>query len=84
VKMLDEREGLCRPRICIARSLASRPGSAFWCWWPDRFNILFAIVVLWGMFWWTGADEAKPIVGEVAANSVAAPRGLRRRRRSKR
>ena len=29
------------------------------------------------MFWWTGADEAKPIVGEIAANSVAAHAGLR-------
>jgi regulator of sigma E protease len=41
------------------------------------FNILFAILVLWGMFWWTGTDEAKPIVGEVAAASVAARAGLR-------
>src|SRR6267142_1045826 len=48
----------CRPRICIARSPASRPGSA-------------------SLFWWTGADEAKPIVGEVAASSVAAHAGLR-------
>jgi regulator of sigma E protease len=41
------------------------------------FNILFAIVVLWGMFWWEGASETKPIVGDVVLGSVAAKAGLR-------
>jgi regulator of sigma E protease len=30
------------------------------------------------MFWWTGTDEAKPIVGEVAPSSVASAAGLRK------
>jgi regulator of sigma E protease len=78
VKMLDEREGPV-PAADLHRSFTRKPP------WQrilvlvagPAFNILFAIVVLWGMFWWTGADEAKPIVGEVAANSVAAHAGLR-------
>ena len=78
VKMLDEREGPV-PLEDLPRSFTRKPP------WQrilvlvagPAFNILFAIVVLWGMFWWTGTDEAKPIVGEVAAASVAASAGLR-------
>src|SRR5882757_6733526 len=65
VKMLDEREGPV-PAADLHRSFTRKPP------WQrilvlvagPAFNILFAIVVLWGMFWWTGADEAKPIVGQ--------------------
>jgi regulator of sigma E protease len=72
VKMLDEREGPV-PAADLHRSFTRKPP------WQrilvlvagPAFNILFAIVVLWGMFWWTGTDEAKPIVGEVAPTSVA-------------
>ena len=78
VKMLDEREGPVAPED-LSRSFTRKPP------WQrilvliagPAFNILFAIVVLWGMFWWTGTDEAKPVVGEVAATSVAASAGLR-------
>jgi regulator of sigma E protease len=78
VKMLDEREGPVAPED-LSRSFTRKPP------WQrilvliagPAFNILFAIVVLWGMFWWTGTDEAKPVVGEVAAASVAASAGLR-------
>jgi regulator of sigma E protease len=78
VKMLDEREGPV-PEADLHRSFTRKPP------WQrilvlvagPAFNILFAIVVLWGMFWWTGTDEAKPIVGEVAPSSVAAQAGLR-------
>jgi regulator of sigma E protease len=78
VKMLDEREGPVAPED-LPRSFTRKPP------WQrilvliagPAFNILFAIVVLWGMFWWTGTDEAKPVVGEVAAASVAAGAGLR-------
>jgi regulator of sigma E protease len=78
VKMLDEREGPV-PAADLHRSFTRKPP------WQrilvlvagPAFNILFAIVVLWGMFWWTGNDEAKPIVGEVAPASVAARAGLR-------
>ena len=76
--MLDEREGPV-PAADLHRSFTRKPP------WQrilvlvagPAFNILFAIVVLWGMFWWTGTDEAKPIVGEVAPSSVAAQAGLR-------
>ena len=78
VKMLDEREGPV-PSEDLARSFTRKPP------WQrilvllagPAFNILFAIVVLWGMFWWTGSNEALPIVGEVTAASVAEKAGLR-------
>jgi regulator of sigma E protease len=78
VKMLDEREGPV-PEADLHRSFTRKPP------WQrilvlvagPAFNILFAIVVLWGMFWWTGTDEAKPIVGEVVPSSVASQAGLR-------
>ena len=79
VKMLDEREGPVASQD-LPRSFTRKPP------WQrilvliagPAFNILFAIVVLWGMFWWTGTDEAKPIVGEVTTASVAAHAGLRK------
>ena len=78
VKMLDEREGPV-PSEDLARSFTRKPP------WQrilvllagPAANILFSIVVLWGMFWWTGTNVAKPIVGEVTAASVAARAGLR-------
>src|ERR1700749_1159749 len=78
VKLLDEREGPV-PTSDLARSFTRRPP------WQrilvllagPAFNILFAIVVLWGMFWWEGASETKPIVGDVMLGSVAAKAGLR-------
>jgi regulator of sigma E protease len=78
VKMLDEREGPVSPED-LPRSFTRKPP------WQrilvlvagPAFNILFAIVVLWGMFWWTGTDEPKPIVGDIAPNSLAAHAGLR-------
>src|SRR2546421_8789429 len=41
------------------------------------FNILFAVLLLWGMLWVNGVTEVRPLVGEVAAGSVAAAAGLR-------
>lgn len=78
VKMLDEREGPV-PTADLERSFTRRPP------WQrilvllagPAFNILFAIVVLWGMFWWEGTTEPKPIVGDVMLGSVAARGGLR-------
>jgi regulator of sigma E protease len=78
VKMLDEREGPV-PTADLERSFTRKPP------WQrilvllagPAFNILFAIVVLWGMFWWEGASETKPIVGDVMLGSVAARAGLR-------
>jgi regulator of sigma E protease len=77
VKMLDEREGPV-PDQDLARSFTRRPP------WQrilvllagPAFNILFAILVLWGMFWWSGDTEPKPIVGDVMVGSVAQRAGL--------
>ncbi len=78
VKMLDEREGPV-PSADLERSFTRRPP------WQrilvllagPAFNILFAIVVLWAMFWWQGTTELKPVVGDVVLGSVAAKAGLR-------
>src|ERR1700720_965150 len=78
VKLLDEREGPVAPED-LARSFTRKPP------WQrivvllagPAFNILFAILVLWGMFWVNGVDEGKPIVGDVVQGSVAAKAGLR-------
>jgi regulator of sigma E protease len=78
VKMLDEREGPV-PDADLARSFTRRPP------WQrilvllagPAFNILFAILVLWGMFWWQGDTEPKPIVGDVLVGSIAARADLR-------
>ncbi|MGC1457578.1 MAG: RIP metalloprotease RseP [Steroidobacteraceae bacterium] len=79
VKMLDERDGPVPPQL-LARSFTHRPP------WQrilvllagPGFNLLFAILVLWGMFWASGLDEEKPIIGEVQPASVAARGGLTR------
>ncbi|HEY3787155.1 MAG TPA: RIP metalloprotease RseP [Steroidobacteraceae bacterium] len=78
VKLLDEREGPVPPED-LARSFTRRPP------WQrivvllagPAFNILFAILVLWGMFWANGLNEVKPLVGDVMQGSIAAKGGLR-------
>lgn len=78
VKLLDEREGPVAPRE-LARSFTRRPP------WQrilvllagPAFNIAFAVLVLWGMFWARGITELKPVVGDVVQSSVAARGGLR-------
>jgi regulator of sigma E protease len=78
VKLLDEREGPV-PAAELHRSFTRRPP------WQrivvllagPAFNIGFAILVLWGMLWAGGVTEVKPVVGNVAAQSVAARAGLR-------
>src|SRR5215470_2664696 len=78
VKMLDEREGPV-PSEDLARSFTRKPP------WQriavllagPAFNIVFAILVLWGMFWVSGVTEVKPVVGDVLQGSVAARGGLR-------
>ena len=85
VKMLDEREGPVDPAD-LPRSFTRRPP------WQrivvllagPAFNILFAILVLWGMLWVNGVTEVRPIVGDVTAGSVAAHAGLQVRRRDPR
>jgi regulator of sigma E protease len=78
VKLLDEREGPVPPQD-LARSFTRRPP------WQrivvllagPGFNILFAILVLWGMFWVNGETEIRPLVGDVVKGSVADSAGLR-------
>src|SRR5579862_516944 len=78
VKLLDEREAPVAPHE-LARSFTRRPP------WQrivvllagPAFNILFAVLVLWGMLWVSGIVEVRPLVGEVTAGSVAANAGLR-------
>lgn len=78
VKMLDEREGPVAPAD-LARSFTRRPP------WQriavllagPAFNIAFAVLVLWGMLWVSGVTQVKAVVGDVAADSLAARAGLR-------
>jgi regulator of sigma E protease len=78
VKLLDEREGPVEPRD-LPRSFTRRPH------WQrvavllagPLSNILFAILVLWGLFWLKGVNEVKPVIGDVTTGSVAAVAGLR-------
>ncbi|HXY97632.1 MAG TPA: RIP metalloprotease RseP [Steroidobacteraceae bacterium] len=78
VKLLDEREGPVEAAD-LPRSFTHRPH------WQrivvllagPASNILFAVLVLWGMFWLKGVNEVKPVVGDVTTGSVAAVAGLR-------
>lgn len=77
VKMLDEREGPVESHE-LPRSFTRKPH------WQrivvllagPAFNIAFAVLVLWGMFWASGVTEVKPIVGDVVQRSAAARGGL--------
>jgi regulator of sigma E protease len=77
VKLLDEREGPVPPED-LARSFTRRPP------WQrilvllagPAANVVFAVLVLWGMFWAHGTMDVKPIIGEVTVSSVAARAGL--------
>ena len=78
VKLLDEREGPVAPED-LPRSFTHRPP------WQriivllagPAFNILFAVLVLWGMLWANGITEVRPTVGDVTAGSIAARAGLK-------
>jgi len=78
VKLLDEREGPVEAAD-LPRSFTRRPH------WQriavllagPTFNILFAVVVLWGMFWANGVSEVRPVVGDVTTGSIAAAAGLK-------
>jgi regulator of sigma E protease len=78
VRMLDERDGDVAPED-LPRAFASKPP------WQrilvmlagPAANLLFAIVVLWIMFWSAGIKFQKPLVGDVLPGSPAAAAGLR-------
>ena len=78
VKLLDEREGPVPPAE-LPRSFTRRPP------WQrilvllagPSFNIVFAILILWGMLWSGGITEVRARVGDVTADSIAARAGLK-------
>ena len=77
VRMLDERDGAVAPED-LPRAFASRPP------WQrilvllagPAANILFAILVLWGIFWANGVAHVKAVVDKVVEGSPAAAAGL--------
>jgi regulator of sigma E protease len=77
VKMLDEREGPVAPED-LARSFTRRPH------WQritvllagPAFNILFAVLLLTGMFMVSGITLVRPLLGNIEPDSVAGRAGL--------
>jgi regulator of sigma E protease len=77
VKMLDEREGPVAPGD-LARSFTRRPH------WQritvllagPAFNILFAVLLLTGMFLVSGVTLVRPLLGNIEPDSVAGRAGL--------
>jgi regulator of sigma E protease len=77
VRMLDERDGAV-PAADLPRAFASKPP------WQrilvllagPAANILFAILVLWALFWVNGIVHVRALVDKVATNSPAAAAGL--------
>lgn len=78
VKMLDEREGPVAPEE-LSRSYTRRPPwqRILVLFAGPGANVLFAILLLWGMLWANGTTDYKPVIGQVTAASVAAQAGLR-------
>ena len=78
VRMLDERDGEVPPQD-RSRAFTSKPP------WQrilvllagPAANILFAVLVLWAMFWVKGIVEVKPVAGDVTLGKPAAEAGLR-------
>ncbi|MEO8017153.1 MAG: RIP metalloprotease RseP [Pseudomonadota bacterium] len=78
VRMLDERDGEVA-REDLPRAFASKPP------WQrilvmlagPAANILFAILVLWGVYWASGIVHMKAVVDKVVVGSPAAVAGLK-------
>jgi regulator of sigma E protease len=78
VKMLDEREGNVAPADA-SRAFGAKPP------WQrilvmlagPAANILFAILVLWGVYWASEIVRIKPVIGDVVVGKPAAIAGLR-------
>ena len=79
VKLLDEREGPVASSE-LSRSFTRKPP------WQrilvllagPAFNIAFAILLLWGLLWISGAPEVRAVIGDVTPDSVADQAGLKR------
>ena len=77
VRMLDERDGAVSPED-LPRAFASKPP------WQrilvmlagPAANILFAVLVLWAIFWVNGVNHVKAVVDRVVVGSPAAAAGL--------
>lgn len=77
VKLLDEREGPVAAAE-LGRAFTRRPA------WQriavllagPACNILFAVLLLWGVLWARGITEVRPVVGDVVQGSIAAAAGL--------
>ena len=78
VKMLDEREGPVAPEE-LSRSFTRRPPwqRILVLFAGPGANVLFAVLLLWGLLWANGTTDYKPVVGQVMAASVAARAGLK-------
>jgi len=78
VKMLDEREGPVAPED-LARSFTRRPH------WQritvllagPAFNIIFAVLLLTGIFLVSGITLVRPLLGNIEADSIAGRAGLK-------
>ncbi len=78
VKMLDEREGPVAPED-LARSFTRRPH------WQriivllagPAFNIVFAVLLLTGIFLVSGITQVRPLLGRIDAASIAGRAGLK-------
>jgi len=78
VKMLDEREGPVAPEE-LERSFTRRPH------WQritvllagPAFNIIFAVLLLTGIFLVSGITLVRPLLGNIEANSIAGRAGLK-------
>jgi regulator of sigma E protease len=77
VRMLDERDGAVAPED-LPRAFTSRPP------WQrilvllagPAANILFAVLVLWVIFWVNGVNHLKAVVDRIVVGSPAAAAGL--------
>lgn len=77
VKLLDEREGPVDPSE-LHRAFTRRPH------WQrilvllagPAFNIFFAILLLWGLYWVNGTQDLRAVVGQVQPDTPAAMAGL--------
>jgi regulator of sigma E protease len=78
VRMLDERDGAV-PAADLPRAFTSKPP------WQrilvllagPAANILFAVLVLWALFWANDIEQVRAVVDKVTTDSPAAAAGLR-------
>jgi regulator of sigma E protease len=78
VKMLDEREGNVAPADAARAFGAKAPWKRILVMLAGpAANILFAILVLWAIYWSTEIVRVKPIAADIVVGSPAAAAGLR-------